>query len=175
MKWVLIGLGALAVLAAVVMVAGSLISRTHRVSSRATLAQPPHAVWAAVRDLGALPTFWKDLTRSERLPDREGREAWTHTMKSGFAMALVVVEEDPPRRLVTEIAAPPGSPFGGKWIYQLAATPGGTEVTVTEDGWIANPIFRVVSRITGYHGSLDSYLRALGGRFGETVRPLHLP
>lgn len=52
--------------------------------------------------------------------------------------------------------------------------PGGTEVSVTEDGWIANKFFRVVSKVMGYYGTLDGYLKALGAKFGDQVRPEHL-
>ncbi len=47
-------------------------------------------------------------------------------------------------------------------------------MTVTEEGEIYNPVFRVMSRLVfGYHGMMDSYLRALGARFEEDVTPRH--
>jgi len=51
---------------------------------------------------------------------------------------------------------------------------GGTKISVTEAGWIGNPIFRFLSRfVCGYYGTLDGYLKALGKRFGEAVQPAH--
>ena len=48
-------------------------------------------------------------------------------------------------------------------------------MTVTEQGWVANPLFRFLSRVVfGHYGTLDSYLTALGKRFGEDVMPVHL-
>jgi hypothetical protein len=45
-------------------------------------------------------------------------------------------------------------------------------VTITERGLVGNPIFRFVSRfVIGQTATMDSYLRALGKRFGEEVTP----
>ena len=174
MKWVWIVLGVLASVVAGAALIGALLPREHRASSQVTLRQSPESVWTVVRDLGRLPAFWSDLKATERLPDQNGNEAWAHTMKSGYRMPLEVMESTPPRRLVTRIASPPGAPFGGSWIYEIEAADGGSRITVTEQGWIANPVFRFVARVTGYYGTLDSYLTALGRRFGEEIRPVHV-
>jgi len=65
---------------------------------------------------------------------------------------------------VTQIESPPGAPFGGKWTYEIALVEGGSRVSVTEQGWIANPIFRFMSRVVfGYYGTLDGYLTPVHG------------
>ena len=89
-------------------------------------------------------------------------------------MPIIVLESAPPRRLVTQIDPMAGGAFGGTWTYELAPEATGTRISVTETGWIGNPIFRFMSRfLFGYYGSLDKYLTALGTRFGETVQPTH--
>jgi hypothetical protein len=94
---------------------------------------------------------------------------------SGFDVPLVITESSPPRRLVTMIDAQRGASFGGTWTYELTPDQVGTKISVTEAGWIGNPIFRTLSRfVFGYHSTLDSYLKSLGKRFGETVeQPVH--
>ena len=154
---------------------GSMVSRDHCATSTISLHQPPDSVWKVVRDIGGLPSWFPAMQRSERLPDRDGREVWRQKMSS-FDVPIIVKESTPPRRLVTEIDAATGAAFGGTWTYELTpeAAEGGTRISVTEAGWIANPIFRFLSRfVFGYYGSLDGYLKALGARFGETVRPSH--
>jgi len=100
---------------------------------------------------------------------------WRQTLGSNAALTLVVAVEVPPQRLITQIDAPRGAPFGGFWVYELTPSGGGTRVTVTEQGWVANPLFRFLSRVVfGHYGTLDSYLTALGKRFGEDVMPVHL-
>ncbi|NIN10341.1 MAG: hypothetical protein GTN62_03355 [Gemmatimonadales bacterium] len=50
----------------------------------------------------------------------------------------------------------------------------GSTITITEDGDIYNPIFRVMSRLfLGYHATMDGYLTALGRKLGEEVTPVH--
>lgn len=174
MKWVLIAVGGVVALIAVMALVGSFVPRDHRATSTITLRQPADSVWKVVRDLGAIPAWWQEMTQSERLPDRDGHEVWQQKA-GGFDMPLIIVESDPPRRLVTKIGAGEGAAFGGTWTYEITPVSGeGTRISVTEAGWISNPIFRFLSRfVFGYYGSLDGYLKALGKRFGETVKPAH--
>ena len=173
MKWVLIVLGGLVGLIALMALIGAFISRDHRATSTVMLRQPPDSVWKVVRDLGNIPAWWPAMEKAERLPDREGHEVWRQKM-SGFDVPIIVLESAPPRRLVTQIDPTAGGAFGGTWTYELTPDSAGTRISVTEAGWISNPIFRFMSRfLFGYYGSLDKYLNALGARFGETVQPVH--
>ncbi|PYP70520.1 MAG: hypothetical protein DMD41_14750, partial [Gemmatimonadetes bacterium] len=82
---------------------------------------------------------------------------------------LETIAAVPPRRLVRRIADPK-LPFGGTWTWEITAAPGGSTLTITEDGEIYNPIFRFVARfILGYTGTMESYLKALAARLGEQV------
>jgi hypothetical protein len=174
MQWILLLLGALFGLVVVLLIVGMLLPRAHRATSVLNLPKTtPAEVWAVIRDLGRVPEFWPDVRTSERKPDRDGKEVWVQTMKNGFALPLVIEEDSPPTRLVTRIAIEGKAPFGGTWIYEITGSGTGSKVTVTEDGFIGNPLFRVVSRIMGYHSTLDSYLTALARRMGENARPVH--
>ena len=175
MQWILILLGGLFGLVVVLLIVGLLLPRTHRATSTIDLAKPPAEVWGVIRDLGRVPEFWSEVKTSERKPDQGGKEVWLQTMKNGFALPLVIEEDTPPTRLATRIALEGKAPFGGTWLYQVAGSGSGAKVTLTEDGFVDNPFFRVVSRIMGYHSTLDSYLRALGKRLGENVEPVHQP
>ncbi len=58
----------------------------------------------------------------------------------------------------------------------MRQTAAGTEVTVTEEGWVEPALFRVVMKLRGgAHKTIDGYLRSLGAHFGETVSPRHDP
>jgi uncharacterized protein YndB with AHSA1/START domain len=170
----LIVIGVIAVALLLMAGAGLFLPGEHHAASRITIGQPAESVWAVVGDPGALQGIWPELTRAERLPDRGGKPVWQEEV-DGFTMTMVVEEAIPPSRLVTRIDSPPDAAFGGTWTYQLQPASTGTTVTVTEDGWIANPLFRVLGALAGLHGSLDGYLTALGNRFGEPVTPEHLP
>ena len=173
MRWVLIVLGSVVALVVLIALIGAFLPREHVATSTITLRQTPDSVWKVIRDFGAITTWWPDMKESARLPDQSGQEAWRQKV-SGFDMPLVVMESSPPRRLVTKIDAGNKAVFGGTWTYELTPNAGGTRISVTEAGWIRNPIFRFLSRFAfGYYGSLDGYLTALSRKFGEDVKPIH--
>lgn len=173
MRRILIVIGTIVGLAGLTWIAGTLLPREHRAASSITLSQPPEAVWLIVRDLAALKGTWPELTEAVMSADSVGREIW-HEKVDGFDMRLLVTESKPISRLVTLIQSPPGAAFGGRWVYQLEPAGSGTKVTVTEEGWVANPFFRLMSKLGGQHRSIDGYLTALGKYFGGTVKPEHL-
>ena len=173
MKWVIIVVASLVGLIAVIALLGYLVPRDHRATSTISLRQPLDSVWKVVRDIGGITSWWPAMKESTRMPDQDGREVWRQKM-SGFDLPLIILESQPPARLVTKIDASAGAPFGGTWTYELTPDSGGTRLSITEAGWISNPVFRFLSRfVFGYFGSLDGYLKALGKRFGEEVRPAH--
>lgn len=173
MRWLVIAVAALAGIVALMALIGALVSRDHRATSTISLRQSPDSVWKVVRDLGNITSWWPAMQKAERLPDRDGHEVWRQKL-SGFDVPIIVLESSPPRRLVTQIDPTAGGAFGGTWTYELTPDSAGTRISVTEAGWISNPIFRFMSRfLFGYYGSLDGYVKALGKRFGETVQPTH--
>ena len=171
MKWVLIIVAALVALVALMAIVGLFVPRDHVAAASITLRQNPDSVWKVVRDLGGMNGWWAEVKSSVRTADKDGHERWEQSI-GGFARAVVVEVDEPPRRLVTHIDSAPGASFGGGWTYEIVPIPEGSRVTVTERGWISNPVFRFMSRfIFGYYGSIDKYLRALGRRFGEAPTP----
>jgi len=58
-------------------------------------------------------------------------------------------------------------PYSGTWTFELQPAAQGTELNITEDGEVSNPLFRFVSRfIMGHTATIDAYLRALTARLG---------
>jgi uncharacterized protein YndB with AHSA1/START domain len=173
MKWFLLVLVVLFVMVEAAWILGRTLPREHRAASRITLRSPVEQVWKVVRDLGALQGTWAALKAAARVADAQGREVWEETV-GGFTMRLIVAESDPPRRLVTNVKSPPGAAFGGRWVYEVSPSDSGSTVTVAEEGWIGPAPFRLMSKVTGYHKSIDQYLTALGRHFGESVKPEHV-
>ena len=160
-------------LVAVVLAIGFALPRTHRATSRIALTNSPEEVWPAVRNLNALLGSWKDLQEAARLADQGGKEVWQQKA-GGFELKLIIEESTPPTRLVTRIDAAADAAFGGTWTYQLAPEGTGTRVTVTEDGYVSNPIFRVMMKVMGAHRTLDGFLTGLGKKFRQEVTPEHV-
>jgi hypothetical protein len=166
MKWALIAVAILVFVVAVVAGIGYMLPQNHLVSRSSHFRRAPQAIWEVI----AGPPDWRPDIRSwEKLPSRDGRRRWKEIDKHGQAILYESVEESPPHRLVTRIADPT-LPFGGTWTIVIEAEPAGSQVAITEAGEIYNPIFRFVSRfLLGYSGTIESYLKALHAKFGETA------
>ena len=159
MKWVWITLGVIAALIAAAMLIGWLLPETHRASRQATFQTSPETVWALITNVEGFPSWRSDLTSVQRLPERDGRPVWIEEGSNG-RITLAVERSEAPRLLVTRIADP-DLPFGGTWTYEISPAAGGSTLTITEDGVIYNPFFRVMARfVFGYESTLAAYLRA---------------
>ena len=161
MKWLVVVLGVLAAAAVIVVAIGAMLPEQHRVSRTAHFRAAPDVVWRAITDVNAFPA-WRDIKRVEILKPRDGHRVWREFDRYGKAMDLEAEEETAPARMVTRIAGH-NLPFGGTWTYTLTpAADGGTDLTITENGEIYNPVFRFVARfVIGYQGTIDAYLAAL--------------
>jgi hypothetical protein len=163
MKAVYIALGLVAILVAIVLIGGALLPVKHQAIRRAKYNQPMLSLWSALDG----PQDWRGVT-VETLPDRNGHRMWRETADRNV-ITYELIENTAPVKRVTRIADQK-LPFGGTWTYQLSPTAAGTELRITEDGEVYNPIFRFVSRyIMGHTATIDKTLRALGAKFGETT------
>ena len=167
---ILIGLAAIV---AVVFAIGLTLPRNHRATSRVTLEKPPEAIWAIIRDPASLVGTWSELKSARRTTDGQGREIWEQNA-GGFDMRLIVERSQPPRRLMTRIDADANAAFGGTWTYELAPSGGNTTLTITEDGYVGNPLFRVMMAVMGKYRTIDGYLKAVAEKLEEVATPEHV-
>jgi hypothetical protein len=111
------------------------------------------------------------LQQVELLPDSDGHTRFREHGKNGV-LTMEVVESNPPQRMVTRIDDK-GLPFGGVWIFEVSPTADGSFLNITERGEVYNPVFRFVSRfILGYTSTLDTYLKSVARKFGESAAPV---
>lgn len=161
--WIVGGLFALVVLLALV---GACLPRGHVATSAVRLKAAPDDVWSVAADLARWPEWAPAVKAMERLPDVDGKPAWTMRSRHG-ATPTVVETFDPPRRLVTRITDD-SLPYGGSWIWEIAPDGAGSRVAITEDGFVKNPVFRALATLVfGHHATQEAYLRALAKRLGE--------
>ena len=138
MQWVVIGVAVVTGIVAVVAIVGSLLPRYHLASRTLHVRRPVAEVWPVIIE----------LTETSSVP-------------------VDVLERIPPYRLVSRVKDTEKA-FGGTWTIAIAATPHGSTLTITEDGWVANPIFRVISRLViGHHATIDAMLKKVAKRFNE--------
>ena len=170
LKWLGIIVGVLVALGAALFIAGSMMPQNHTVSRTARSSKPRDSVWALITDASAFPTWRRDVAVVEKLPPRDGKVLWKETSGSRNSMTFEAETSEAPRHLVTRITDK-GLPFGGSWDYAIVPDGSGSRITITENGEIYNPIFRVVSRAMGYTSTLDAYLESLAARLGDKYTP----
>jgi len=138
MKWILIALVVVVAVIAVIAAIGATLPRDHIATRSLALRRPAEEVWPAIMQA---------------------------TAASG--VPVDVVESYPPRRQVTRVKDTEKM-FGGTWTITITPSPTGSTLTITEDGWVGNPIFRFVSRyVMGHHATMDGMLKDVAKKFGE--------
>jgi len=158
--------GGLAAAVLLVVLIGVFLPVRHTVTVERELTASPDEVWAAINGVEQFPDWRPGVDRAERLEPIAGWPAWREHGPDG-TLTFAVAAIEPRRRLVTEIVDE-GLPFGGRWTYVLDPVGAGTRLTITEDGFIYNPVYRFVSRFfMGYEGTAESYLDALATRVGR--------
>ena len=157
MRWIVWIVVAIAVIVGLVVLIGSQLPKGHKVTRTTKLKLPPDALYTVLSDVDHYQTWRPDVKKLERLPDRDGRPAWVEEMSTG-RIPLFFERMERPSLLVTRIADPT-LPFGGTWTYRITPAAGGSELSITEDGEVYNPIFRFVSRfILGHTATLDAFI-----------------
>jgi hypothetical protein len=138
MKWIAIVVVTLVALVALVAGIGAMLPRTHKAGRSLRVNRPPEDVW---------PVLMR-VTAASDVP-------------------VDVLDSRPPHRLVTRVTEKETN-FGGTWTIDIASAAPGSTVTITEDGWVANPIFRFVSRfVMGHHATMDGTLKKVAASLNE--------
>ena len=139
MRWLMIIVGGLVLVVGMVVALGAMLPRHHQVSRTLRVKRSPAEVWPVLLQ----------ATQASAVP-------------------VDVLERRPPHRLITRVTETEKN-FGGTWTIAIDATPpSGSSITITEDGWVANPIFRFVSRfVIGHHATLDGLLKQLAKTLNE--------
>jgi hypothetical protein len=158
MKWLLY-VGIVVVMIPLVMVAiGWALPKEHVARKSISVRASPADVFTLISG----PSDWRGM-KYQRLS--ESPLTWRETETGGDAITYERVETLAPERIVNRIADPK-LPFGGSWTYQVKPAAEGTELIITENGEVYNPLFRFVSRfIMGHTATLEKYQRDLEAHF----------
>jgi hypothetical protein len=154
MKWLIYGGLVVVIIPVIVVLIGAALPKEHVASRKIVLRASPSEVFALI----AGPSDWRGL-KYELLT--ESPLKWRETDSGGDAITYERVDTIAPKRIVNRIADPK-LPFGGSWTYEIAPSGSGTELTITENGEVYNPLFRFVSRfIMGHTATIEKYQRDL--------------
>jgi hypothetical protein len=168
MRWVILGALFLITIVLAIFATGAMLPLGHVASRKLKLNQPPEAIWQAISNHSDDIKWRTDLKSIERLADINGHPAWQETYKNGMKLLLEDSETVPPQKLVRRVKDS-GNMFSGQWTFEITpAGSGGSILEITERGEVPNPFFRFVSRfIMGHTKSIEQYMTALAGKFGE--------
>ena len=163
MRWIWIVGGSFVLLVSVMALIGAMLPKSHRGTRRARFHQSPETLYAML----AGPPDWRTgVKASGALPDGK----WWEQDDHGNKITYELIEDRAPVQRIIRIADK-SLPYGGTWTFDVAPDPAGAAVRITEDGEVYNVVFRFMARfIFGYTSSIETYLRDLGRKFGETVQ-----
>ncbi len=161
MIWILYVSIALVVLVLSMALVGLALPAGHVAARSASFASSPEIVWRALADLDGHVRWRRGVKRIEQLDATTFREHGPNG-----AITYAIEADEPPVRRITRIADDK-LPFGGRWIYELAEAGGGTRLTITEDGFVKNPIFRLLSKtVFSPTRTIEQFLADLGTHLG---------
>jgi hypothetical protein len=168
MRIALIVVGVLVLLVAGVVVVGSLLPKRHVIARSAVFKASPEKLFALI----AGSQDWRpEVKACELISADGGKQFQRETSKRGETVLYEFEESRPPAAIERRIATE-NLPYGGTWSFVLEPSNGGTQVRITEDGEVYNPLFRFVSKfVLGQTATLDAYLKAMGKATGEDVQP----
>lgn len=145
MQWLWIALGILVGVPLLAALAGMLLPRDHLARMTIELRSPPERIWSLVSDFGSLPQWRPDVSAVTVDSSSAATVRFSEKSKHG-TIPYEVVSQEPPRRQVVRIIDD-RQPFGGTWTWDIEPLAAGTRVTITEAGFIKNPLFRVMSKL----------------------------
>jgi len=142
---------------------GTALPEAHSATMSTTVPAPPAEVFALISDPMRAAEWRSDVTSVSSLGVVDGLPRY---LEQGWdPLTIEIRASEAPTRLVSAVVDHPD--FGGTWTWQLEPVEGGTEVTVTEDGEIYNPIFRVfMVHVFGETATMEGHLHALERHFG---------
>jgi uncharacterized protein YndB with AHSA1/START domain len=166
MYWILMVMGLIVAVVGAVLVGGLVTPREHVATRSMVYAAKPETVWSVIRDFANYDKWREDMIEAEVITGGDPPVQWRE-VSSGGSILFGVIEEHAPHRMVARILDE-DLPWGGTWTWEVTPAANGTKVTITEHGYVNNPIFRFIgTHFIKFTGTIDKYLRALGSRLAS--------
>jgi len=135
---------------------------TMRVSKEYSVDSPK--VWRVITDFSDYPNWRSDVKSVERIPDQAAADIWQETDKHGNSVAYASRYVNDGVKLTREIVTK-NLPYTGTWTFELQPLSSGSRLTITENGKVFNPIFRILGKyVFGFDTSIRRFLDDLSSR-----------
>lgn len=157
MKWILIVVVALVVIAALIYLLGSLLPVKHQSMIESDLSTDPDKLWKILTTPADYKNWRSGIKELEVTDERHWSELNTHGDKVNYRADWIEVNS----KLTTHILNT-NLPYGGHWEFSITKTNGGSHLRITENGEVYNPIFRFMSKYAfGHDATLRTYMADL--------------
>jgi hypothetical protein len=164
MKWLLVVVAVVVLLAGAVVLVGMTLPQNHTASRSAHVNASPDSLWALITDVERYPSWRKSIDSVQRV---EGPQLSWREISGKDRMTYEATAVERPGHFVSHIADK-GLPFGGSWDYRIEPDGNGSKLTITENGEVYNPVFRFVSRyVMGHTATIDKYLTDVAAKTGD--------
>ncbi len=151
---------------------GRQLPREHAITSSIVLVAPADSVFKVIRNVSEYPSWWSDVVAVERVRGARG-ETWREDMGTSGSIDVELKNVVTGRSMEAHIVGGEEQGWGGVWYYEVRNTLSGTEVTITEEGFIDSPVVRAFMKLRGKYRTVDSFLSSLAAHFGEVTSPRH--
>jgi hypothetical protein len=152
---------------AIVVVIGVMLPKEHTASRAVRFRPQPAALFGVVSDFAKYPEWRSGVTNVEvQGPVGVGAIVREHGPNGDIPYRIEVFE--PPSKIVMRIADTSLS-FGGTWTLEVFQNDSGSELVITENGEVYNPIFRFLSKFFfSPSATIDTYMADLKKKLGES-------
>ena len=153
---------------AVIYIVGWRLPEQHTATRDHLYAATPDRIFKEIATPSAYPKWRSGVQDVKILADSQGMGRFRESAMSGDV--TYVIEHIVPNRQMILTIADAKLPYSGSWTFDLVPVAGGTQVTITEEGSVHNPLFRFMSRyVYGHFRTIDGYLADLDKRLSNSL------
>ncbi|PKA16052.1 LIC10604 family protein [Leptospira haakeii] len=143
-----------------IVLSGYLLPKDHIASVEKDFSSSPESIYKIIRNVREYQVWRRGL----KSVDIESDTIWAESDSHGNNIRFGFIEERSPNYLRTKILNE-DLPFGGGWEFEISQNGPITKLKITENGFVSNPLFRVLSKyVFGHDATMKAYLEDLSGR-----------
>lgn len=153
---------------------GFLLPKPYQNKANLVVRASPSEVWQAVNDMTAVPVTGSTKHTIHSVTEGEDLPAWLIDMGASQVTVQTIIADEPHH--LVRVLADSVVPMTARYEYHFEPMGSGTDITITEEGYIDNgtwhvPLFRIIVRVMRGAG-LRIYCQQLIAHLKETTVPI---
>ncbi|MES2038725.1 MAG: hypothetical protein V4495_12910 [Pseudomonadota bacterium] len=164
MKFAMIAISVIVVLALIIFTMGMLAPKDHKLSLSQEYPVPVTKLYELVRYYEAYPNWRTGIKSMQK--DGELR----YIEESGHGKIPYRIIEDKSNQLIVSKIDDPDLPFSGTWTFEFSDKSGNSQLRITEAGSVPNPLMRFFATyVFSHEKTLRTYLDDVERKFKQKV------